>query len=386
MNETSKRILFSMLRAVLKGTPLSDTEPGLSAEESFSEVLDLAQKHDLAHLICTSLLENKLVCDDTRKYQALIYKTVYRYERQSYELDRIRDILERAQVPFIALKGSVLRKYYKEPWMRTSCDIDVLVKPEDLSNAQNAIVQEGNYTYNEKSSHDVSLRSPTGVCLELHFALNEPNFRESALLTDVWNSEHLVRISDFEYGMGNELFLFYHIYHMAKHFVHGGCGIKALIDLWIIKHQMGYKESVAVKLLQENNLLDFYKQSLALAEVWFDGKAHTSITQDIEDYVLQGGVYGTLEQQLAISQSQKGNGLKHLLSKIFLSYKAMCIYYPSLKKHPILFPFYQVRRWFRIAFCGGRERALREIKLNQNLSQIKKENAKRLLDELGLEY
>lgn len=47
-------------------------------------------------------------------------------------------------------------------------------------------------------------------------------------------------------------------------------------------------------------------------------------------------------------------------------------------------PFYQVLRWFRILFCGGRKAAMNEIKLNQGLSEEKKQAAKRLIDELEL--
>lgn len=118
--------------------------------------------------------------------------------------------------------------------------------------------------------------------------------------------------------------------------------------------------------------------------MWFEGKEHSEITQEMEDYVLQGGVYGTLEQHIAMSQNKKGGKFRHLMGRIFLPYKSMVIYYPSLKKCPILFPFYQVRRWFRILFCGGRKAAMNEIKLNQSLSEEKKQAAKRLIDELGL--
>lgn len=58
--------------------------------------------------------------------------------------------------------------------------------------------------------------------------------------------------------------------------------------------------------------------------------------------------------------------------------------YSLLKKCPILFPFYQVRRWGRMLFCGGRKTAMNEIKLNQSLPEEKKQAAKRLIDELGL--
>ena len=35
--------------------------------------------------------------------------------------------IKKVQIPFLPLKGSVIRQYYPEPWMRTSCDIDILV-------------------------------------------------------------------------------------------------------------------------------------------------------------------------------------------------------------------------------------------------------------------
>lgn len=50
----------------------------------------------------------------------------------------------------------------------------------------------------------------------------------------------------------------------------------------------------------------------------------------------------------------------------------------------LLFPFYQVRRWFRILFGSGRKHAMTEVSLNHNLSDAQRERAKLLLTELGL--
>ena len=119
---------------------------------------------------------------------------------------------------------------------------------------------------------------------------------------------------------------FIYFYHMAKHFINGGCGIKPFIDLWVIKNKVGFDEEKAQKMLQESGLLAFYERSIDLMSVWFEGKPHNSVTQEMEDYILQGGVYGTLEQQLAMSQNKKGGKFRHLLSKIFLSYEQMKVY------------------------------------------------------------
>ena len=58
--------------------------------------------------------------------------------------------------------------------MRTSSDIDILVKMEDLERAV-ALVKE-KLSYEEKGPrlrHDASLISPSGVHFELHFSILE---------------------------------------------------------------------------------------------------------------------------------------------------------------------------------------------------------------------
>lgn len=365
----------------------------------FKELYKLSKAHDVAHLIGNALTKSG-VFDDVpadmdeneraemskikAKFTEQIFAAVYRYEKINYEFEQLKDTLNTAKIAYIPLKGSVIRKFYPEPWLRTSCDIDIFTHAKEVDNAAECLVNSLQYRYVEKWQHDISLFSPSKIHIELHFKLLDLDFKQVKDLIDVWSGEEISLLSNSEYQMSKELFLLYHIYHMAKHFIHGGCGIKPFVDLWIIKNKMGFDEGKTQKMLQGNGLLAFFERSTDLVNVWFEGKEHSAITQAMEDYILQGGVYGTLEQHLAMSQNKKGGKFKHLLSKMFLSYKSMAIYYPSLKKCPVLFPFYQVRRWCRILFCGGRKYAMNEIKTNQSLSEDKKQAAKNLIDELGL--
>ena len=359
----------------------------------------LSKAHDVAHLVGDALNKNGVfenfpadldeneraaISKVKEKFDEQIFTAVYRYENINYELERLKETLEEAEIPFIPLKGSVIRKYYPEPWMRTSCDIDILVKEKDADNAAEYLQTQLQYGVDRKGQHDVSMFTASNVHVELHFKLLDSDFKQVKDLIDVWSCDEISLLSDSEYQMSIELFLLYHIYHMAKHFVHGGCGIKPFIDLWIIKNKVGFDEEKAQKMLQESGLLAFFERSTDLVTVWFEGKKHSEITQEMEDYILQGGVYGTLKQNLAMSQNKKGGKFRHLISRIFLSYKDMAVYYPSLKKCQILFPFYQVRRWCRILFCGGRKAAMNEIKVNQNITTEEQERAKKLLEELNL--
>lgn len=390
--------MFNCIKCEICGQNEKIVLPEVSAR-FLIEVYKLSKAHDVAHLVGDSLSkcgvfanlpdtleENERVAISKvkEKFDEQIFTAVYRYETINYELEQICKTLEEAKIPFIPLKGSVIRKYYPEPWMRTSCDIDILVKEKDADNAAEYLQTQLQCGVDRKGQHDVSMFTASNVHVELHFKLLDSDFKQVKDLMDVWSGDEISLLSDSEYQMSKELFLLYHIYHMAKHFVHGGCGIKPFIDLWIIKNKIGFDEEKARKMLQESGLLAFFERSTDLVNVWFEDQDHSEITQEMEDYILQGGVYGTLKQNLAMSQNKKGGKFRHLMSRIFLSYKDMEVYYPSLKKCSILFPFYQVRRWCRILFCGGRKAAMNEIKVNKNITTEEQERAKKLLEELNL--
>lgn len=378
-------MIFKLLKCALDGEAIGDVS--CLDKESWEKIYRVSKKHDLAHMVGYTLSLSQVEIDeDIRKtFEKVANMAAFRYVKRSYELDAIKGALSSAQIPFLPLKGSVISEYYKEPWLRTSCDIDVLVKKEDLEKAKCAIIDTLGYELQPSSTmHDVSLMSPSGVHLELHFELKEELFKESGALTEIWQGDGILPASDYEYKMTNEMFLFYHIYHMAKHFQNGGCGIKPILDLWIIKNKMGYDEEKAIALLQDEGYLLFYKNALDLMDVWLDDKEHTLVTKNMERYILEGGVYGSLEQNLAMSQNKKGGAFKNLWHRIFLPYKLLIIRYPSLKKCPPLYPVYLVIRWFRIIFSRDRGHAFNELKANQKVSREEREAAKALNEQLGL--
>lgn len=378
-------MIFKLLKSALSGEAIDDVS--CIGREAWGEIYKVSKKHDLAHMVGYSLsLSNAQIDEDVKKaFDKIANMAAFRYVKKSYELDAIRDALSKAEICFLPLKGSVVSEYYKEPWLRTSCDIDVLVKQEDLEKAKCVLVDTFGYQLQPASTrHDVSLMSPSSVHLELHFELNEELFKESRELTEIWQGSGLVKASDYEYQMTNEMFLFYHIYHMAKHFQNGGCGIKPLLDLWIIKNKMGYDENKAKELLEKEGYLVFYENAIDLMNAWLEGKEHTLISKNMESYILDGGVYGSLEHNLAISQSQKGSAFKILWFRIFTPYSSLKVRYPVIGKFPPLYPLFWVVRWFRLLFSKDRERAMNVMKTNQKITQDERDAVSELLDNLGL--
>ena len=380
-------MLFSILRSILNGDQVSDADKQLVTEDLLKDIVKLASKHDIAHLVALGIINNELVDEQTKsQLQQIVFRAVYRYEKQNYELKQVCEALEKAQIPFIPLKGSVIRKYYPEPWMRTSCDIDVLVHEKNLRTAVSYLVENLNYTEHEQNSHDISLFSPSGNHIELHYDLVENHIADSPseILADVWNVVELKEGYSYHYEMPDDMFYFYHVAHMAKHFENGGCGIRPFIDLWILDNMQINGHDKRDNLLRKGKLLQFANSSRKLSQVWVEGYPIDKISEKMQNYIIRGGVYGTSENRITVQQLKKGGKLRYALSRIIIPYEDIKYYYPILQKHKWLTPVMQIRRWFNLAFFGGVKRSVRERSCNSNIPKSQVDEMKVFLVEIGL--
>ena len=220
----------------------------------------------------------------------------------------------------------------------------------------------------------------------MHFDLIEDNRVNSAaqVLKNVWNTAVKHAGCDYWYEMTNEMFYFYHITHMAKHFTNGGCGIRPFVDIFVLKNNVTYDEKKRDSLLIDGGLKEFSNAVGSLSNVWFNNAEHTDITLQMQDYILRGGVFGTDKNYILIKQQKLGGKLKYMLYKIFFPYKELKKLYPILKKHRWLTPIMEVRRWFRHIFCFKLKRAANELKFNNSVTKSTSENVKNMLDKIGL--
>ena len=387
MNTETSKVMFVLLRSAVYGDLLSSEEISLYSPDILPKITLLAQKHDVIHLIVFALKKNGLFDEGNKNLESKILLAVYRLEKLNYELTKLCAALEQAEIPFIPLKGSVLRQYYPEPWMRTSCDIDVLVHEEDLQRVVSYLSDNLGYRRESQNSHDISMFSQGGVHIEVHFDLVEDGKVNSAtaVLKKIWNVAVKHDMCNCQYEIPDEMFYFYHIAHMAKHFVGtGGCGIRPFLDIWVLNHRIDFNREKREKLLSDGGLSVFAKQAELLSEVWFGNAEHTAITKQMERYILRGGVYGTTTNRVAVQQQKQGGKVKYALSKIFIPYDVIKFHYPILQKHRWLTPIMEVRRWGKLIFCGHLKRTVNELKYNSTISDDAAAEAKTLLKNVGL--
>lgn len=380
------QLLLALIRIAVCGEAPNAELKAACTPEALTQVFSLASRHDLAHLVGQGA--SKLSLPDSEPLQLCkkaAMQAFFRFAKQQHTCKAVCQALEQAEIPFIPLKGSVLRDYYPEGWMRTSCDLDILVKEQTLAQAR-SLLEQGGWSFRDETSHDVAFVSPDGVHLELHYSTIEDYVSEKGkkIMEGIWQAATPLPGKKYHMVISDALFYYYHMAHMAKHFIHGGCGIRSFLDVWVMNHRMEFDPDPRKALLAEGELTAFGRASERLAEIWFSGAPMDEDSQNFQNFVLSGGTYGTVKNRVNLQQEQKGGKLKFALGRIFLSYDILKHQFPVLQKHRWLTPLYQVVRWCRLLFCGGVKRSVQELQTTAGVSQEEQSAAGKLLRYLEL--
>lgn len=378
-------LLFALLRHAVCGEELKVETINACTPENLEPVYKLAKKHDLAHLVAHAVEGMDIPeCEVLNKLKNAKMRAIYRYARIDYEYERICQTLETARIPFIPLKGSVLRQYYPEPWMRTSGDIDVLVKESDFDRAVTELACHGWTVKGDIQYQNICLYAESGVLLELHFNIRVKMDAADAVMDLVWQNVTLENEKLYTYCQTDAFFVCHQLAHMAKHVLVGGCGIRPFLDLWILKQRLSPNEEVLQRLCHTANLDIFLTQITQLTEVWFENECHTPITKMLESYILEGGVYGSISNKVIVSQVQVGGKFRNFLHRMFIPYEQMAQMYPVLREKRWLTPVYQVVRWCQVLLDGRFLRAVKEMKANQSTTDEQIRQADSFLRDMGL--
>ena len=379
-----RNTMFRLFRQALRKD--EEKEPISLDREAWRGIYKLSSSHDMTHLIGYALKDSAIEIDaDIKKaFERKADMAVFRYAKMSYELEAIEKALEKAKVRFIPLKGSRIRKLYREPWLRTSCDIDILVAEEDVERVRSVFESELNYTYKSSWHYEHTFVTPTKIEIELHHVLCDEADTAANALSAVWERSAPAEGRSYHYEMSDEMFYLYHIAHMAKHFAAGGCGIRPFMDVWILNHATVFDKDKRYALLADAGLCDFAKASESLADSWFGNAEPTELTEKMEAFILSGGTYGSIKNRVSVQQVISGGKRSYIFSRIFWSYEQLKVNYPKLEKRKWMAPFYQVKRWFHIFRKGKLKSSIYELKTTSAITSEQTAQTVQLLNDLGL--
>ena len=374
--------LITLLRFELTGAPLPEdfrlSDP--------AALFRLARRFDLAHLVYDALRRNGRE-SEAQPASADYFRAVWRVEQLSFELKQLRSVLEEAEIPFLPLKGSVMRTQYPAPWMRTSSDIDLLVRPEDLERTSRLLEEHLSYHAGILYGQHQGFSAPeNGMHIEVHHTLwTKANglpdvFR---VLERVWEEARPAEGCRAEHVLSPEMFTFYHLAHLSKHLRNGGCGPRPLLDLWLLERRGDRDPEKFRALLSEGGLETLYEALRCVSESWMTGSSCAG-WEETEQYILTGGLYGDLTRSDALGIEKRGSKLKLLSRKVFLPREQLAALYPEIKDRAWLTPVAHMKRWGRLLKPSNLASTRRKTRSVLNSKKETVEEAVSQLERLGL--
>ncbi len=361
----------------IRAAALGEVPPRLPPLEERAAALSLAKRYDLAPLLAEAMLSAGLDegCPDHDAFLREQLTGVLRYTRQSEAEAGAEALLSAAGILYMPLKGAVLRALYPKPYLRTSCDTDYLLPKEECDRAVSLLTDKGGYTVLSATPHDVAVGIRGQVTLELHSALFEERDRGAVCPSPFEGA--LTEGESARRVMHPDYLLFYHIAHMAKHFSMGGCGLRPLVDLWLLERGKTLSGG-AIELLRLSGLYRFYRAMHALSLSYFEGAPFDEGGEELHEYLLTGGLYGERERRLASEEKKKGGRRAYFLSRLFPPKASLEKRYPHMVGRPYLYPYYACRRLFSYFSSSDKKSQL------STLPKEQRERERALFESLGL--
>lgn len=244
----SNHIFFALLRSGMYGIPIPAAE--LPASINWKEVISLAKKQVVLGIIIDSiqLLPENLrpappLADKLNKFALGLIQANLVIEKT---VGRLVEFFNQHNIKGVLLKGQGAGRYYRQPQMRHSGDIDFYVGKQAYKKASQ-LCREYLRDNNTKCSHNEHHFnfSMNGVPVELHHTASTIYTPARNRRFQQWTVEQLensparrtVLLGNVEVTLPSydfdAIFIFYHAW---RHFIMGGIGIRQLCDWAMIFH------------------------------------------------------------------------------------------------------------------------------------------------------
>lgn len=351
---------FSLLRTVLHSEAAQLTDP------DWDEIYLLARKNNLAPAICDAALtlpEFSAAPQHIRDtyIHTLIAQSGAQLLRTESFFAVYQEILDRGIHPLV-LKGIVCRSLYPKPELRLSCDEDIWIPAESLSESDR-ILRKAGYTpaipCESVDIENVQALTYTGPSLTIELHIHPFGFsseirrKMNHLFEDAFSTAVMMEIEGQTVYTLNEtdhyLFLFAHLY---KHFLGSGVGIRQIADLLLFGQQfhdrIDFKR--VHKAISSLGGTSFYRAVLAVGaeHLGFHGIRSRFPEKELTmlmDDLIESGCFGneTRAQQISsvyisVHNTAGKDRTRNLLSMIFPPFYGIAPRYRFLYRFPWLLP------------------------------------------------
>ncbi len=335
-------------------------------------------------------------------------RSIAKEAAQETEGQKILSQMEEKGICAIPLKGFLIKNLYPKPYMRGSVDVDILCDPAKEMQAEEIIENAQYIKMHHGGCHNIYTKEPS-ITIELHKKLfHSPNPVLNEFSTRAY--ETAIPYKDYKYvkQFTNENNYLYMLIHAAYHLKNAGTGFRYALDQFLFLDK--YAEALDWEYINDTlkylNLEKVHAHLLELCPYLFpDIKEKSSFFRDYEykcskdtlkmlySYLFHSSAVGTVTNMAKLNTIQvirKHNteksvftNLSSIFHRIFLGRRHMENYYPALKQHPVLLPYYWAVRFFK-TIIRNKNYVISYIKTIRNADREEIATLKKLYDELGL--
>lgn len=344
LNNSEKEfyILFlNLLASVLKGSE----PPALPENFNWRRACRFAQRNSVANIIAYCFDKVNVRPDETvynvmendRRYHIL------KETSQLFDVEKILREFDEAGVRNVPLKGYFMKHIYPQTDFRTMTDIDILVDKKNFGEVERIFTEQGFENVGVLNVKEIHFRKDL-MYFEIHADLNEGDDRS---YSDIWNRVLPREGYKLSCKMSDEDFYIYNLYHSFKHFLHGGIGLRMVMDVYVYLTAFPSLDAdyIAAE-LEKRGMVQFEKEMRELAFSWFSDDE--TVINEFGEFVLYCGTFG--DRKVTFYQGKQRTGRFYWLKQVFTPLNEMKRRYSYLDKAPFLLPFSWVQYWFTRIF------------------------------------
>lgn len=355
-----------------------------TADVDWNEIYKLAEIHNLCGIICQQikyLPKENQPKDELKSYFNQQLGFAIRLDEKRDSAKQIVDsFLNKNGIDHIFVKGVEIKSYYPVPELRTSGDIDVILRRDEFESTYK-LLKESNIKITNYATNVITAMV-NGIEIEFH--------SNADVITDYFDDifnlscvkyEHTYILTEYEH-------LLYIICHLCKHLAYRGAGIRMLMDIDALVRGIESFDYKRLMLMADKAGI---KQStsvlLSLCKKWFNTPVESSaeindrLIECFDRVMLDGGSFGYEINSIPIKHIGS-NKLSTLIKLAFPSRELLKSAYPYYNKNKFLLPVARINRLTDAVF-RKRRRAVasaKQIYINGGNANIQQQ----LLTELGI--
>ena len=336
-------------------------------------VFDECKAQSVISLAFSALPKNEVSQKIYAHWKALVNESLAVNSKISYAHTLLNELMNRAEIPYVILKGCASAEYYDDPLLRTMGDVDFYVPSSYFERANKVLLKNGFQSNNINHEYEKAY-TKDGVIYELHNTINgvpggKAGIKIHHYFDDIFEKSELKHYDLAEYYSPAP---FHHglimLLHVARHMLTGGIGLRHFCDWAVFVDKVGddFVPMFEDKLKQvglwrfAQIMTQFCTAYLGLKPQAWTEIIDKKLIYDLKNDVFAGGNFGHKDLKRAdeakfITSRKKGgvNSDSNVKQAVLSANEIVRRHWKYADKAPIVYP----AGW---AFFGGRY-AIRSI-------------------------